>query len=220
MRLCGIKSLRLKGPKNISAKLLLTANPKKLFTFDLTDDYRPWFALALVVTAAVVFLDLEGRRWWCPAGDLTPWSWDIWSQHNSQHVVDPYSFTHILHGVLEYCLLGLLFPRMRLTWRLFLTVCIASTWEIVENSAYIIDRYRGETISLSYFGDSIINSLSDIACCMAGFAIAYKFRFWRSLALFVATEVILIAWIHDSLLINIVMLIWPINAIKKWQLGG
>ena len=176
--------------------------------------------LTLIVTTAVVALNLEGRRWWCPAGDLWPWSWDIWTQHNSQHLVDPYSFTHILHGILEYWLFGLLFPRMRLMWRFVLTVCVASTWEVAENSTYIIDRYRGETISLSYFGDSIINSLSDMACCVTGFFVAYKLKFWRSLALFLATEVVLIAWIRDSLLINIVMLIWPIEAIKNWQIGG
>lgn len=176
--------------------------------------------MAFVVTVAVIILNIEGRRWWCPAGDLSPWSWDIWSQHNSQHLVDPYSFTHILHGVAEFWILGLLFPRMRFAWRLFLSVAIASSWEIVENSGYMIQRYRHETISLDYYGDSIINSLSDITCCATGFVISYKLRFWKSLALFLATEAVLIAWIHDSLLINILMLIWPIEAIKKWQMGG
>ena len=163
---------------------------------------------------------MEGRQWWCPAGDMSPWSWDIWTQHNSQHIADPYSFTHILHGVLEYWLLGLLFPRMKLAWRLFLAVFVESSWEVAENSRYVIERYREETISLSYFGDSIINSLSDITCCATGFAIAYKLKFWKSLALFLATEAILIAWIHDSLLINILMLIYPVDAIKRWQIGG
>jgi hypothetical protein len=109
---------------------------------------------------------------------------------------------------------------MRLTWRLFLTVFVESFWEVAENSSYIIERYREETISLSYFGDSIINSLSDIVCCATGFAVAYQLRFWRSLVLFIATELILIIWIHDSLIINIIMLIWPIEAIRKWQMGG
>ena len=176
--------------------------------------------MAFAVTAAVVILNMEGRRWWCPAGDLSPWSWDIWTQHNSQHIIDPYSFTHLLHGVLEYWLLGLVFPRMRIVWRLFLSISIACSWEIAENSTYMIERYRQETISLAYFGDSIINSLSDIACCATGFVVAYKLRFWRSFALFLVTELVLVCWIHDSLLINILMLIWPIEAVKKWQLGG
>ena len=172
----------------------------------------------LVVVAAVIALNLEGRRWWCPAGDLWPWAWDIWSQHNSQHVIDPYSFTHVLHGVLEFWLLNLLFPKLKLAWRLFLAVLIESSWEVAENSSYVINRYREETISLAYFGDSIINSLSDIVCCATGFAIAYKLRFWKSLALFLTTEIVLIFWIHDSLIINIIMLLSPNDTIKNWQM--
>ena len=142
--------------------------------------------MAMIVSVAIVVLDLEGRRWWCPAGDLSPWAWNIWSQHNSQHLVDPYSLTHILHGVLDFWILGLLFPQLRLIWRLFMSVSIACSWEMVENSTYMIERYRQETISLAYFGDWIINSLSDIVCCATGFVIAYKLRFWWSLPLFIA----------------------------------
>jgi hypothetical protein len=188
-------------------------------TGNLNADRSAWVALALVVAAAVALLNFEGRRWWCPAGDLSPWSWDIWTQHNSQHVVDPYSFTHVLHGVLEYWLLRLLFPRLRFAWRLFLAVFVESSWEVAENSNYIINRYREETISLSYFGDSIINSISDIVCCATGFVIARKLRFWRSLVLFVVTELVLIFWIHDSLIINIIMLIWPVESLKHWQMA-
>ena len=173
----------------------------------------------LLVAIAVVLLNIEGRVWWCPAGDYLPWSWDIWSRHNSQHLVDPYSFTHILHGVLEFWLLSLFFPQLKPVWRLFLAVLIESTWEVAENSRYMIERYRTETISLDYFGDSIINSLSDIVCCATGFAVAYKLRFWKSLALFLVTEAVLVLWIHDSLLINIIMLIYPIEALKHWQIA-
>ena len=196
-----------------------TPDYNKLFSFDSKADRRPWFAVAFVVVAAVIILNFEGRFWWCPAGDYWPWSWDIWSQHNSQHLVDPYSFTHVLHGILEFWILGLLFPRLKLAWRLFLALFIESAWEVTENSNYIIQRYRDETISLNYFGDSIINSLSDIFCCATGFVIGYKLRFWRSLALFLATEAVLIVWIHDSLLINILMLIYPIDAIRHWQMA-
>jgi hypothetical protein len=101
-----------------------------------------------------------------------------------------------------------------------MAVAIEAIWEVAENSAFVIERYRAETISLDYFGDSIINSLSDILCCATGFVIAYRLKFWKSLALFLATEVILIAWIRDSLLINIVMLVHPIEAIKQWQMAG
>jgi hypothetical protein len=180
---------------------------------------RPLLLCAGVIITAVLILWSQGRVWWCQAGDLVPWSWDIWSTHNSQHLVDPYSFTHVLHGVLEFWLIGLVFRKVPVSSRLLIAVIIESTWEIAENSSYVIGRYRAATISLDYFGDSIINSISDIFCCATGFAIAFKLRFWRSLALFVATEIFLIFWIHDSLIINIIMLLWPIEAIKNWQLG-
>ena len=92
--------------------------------------------------------------------------------------------------------------------------------DLAENSTFVIERYRAATISLDYFGDSIINSLSDITCCATGFVIAYKLKFWKALALFLATETVLIFTIRDSLLINIVMLIYPIEAIKHWQMAG
>jgi hypothetical protein len=172
-----------------------------------------------LIIPAVVLLIFQGRVWWCQAGDMVPWSWNIWSTHNSQHIIDPYSFTHVLHGVLEFWLIGLVFPRVPLAWRFFMAIFIESSWEVAENTSYVIQRYREETMSLDYFGDSIINSLADIVCCGLGFLIAYKLRFWKSLALFIATEVILILTIRDSLIINIIMLIWPIEALKNWQVG-
>lgn len=192
---------------------------ESLFSFNSKQDYYPWFAMFCVMAVAVIVLNIEGRVWWCQAGDYLPWSWDIWSPHNSQHLIDPYSFTHVLHGILEFWLIGLIFSRLPLAWRMLIAVVIESTWEVAENSAYVIQRYREATISLDYFGDSIINSMSDIVCCATGFVIGYKLRFWRSLTLFMATEIILIFWIHDSLLINILMLIWPIDAVKHWQLA-
>lgn len=177
-------------------------------------------SIAMLFLVAAVALWTQGRVWWCQAGDMMPWSWDIWTPHNSQHVIDPYAFTHVLHGVLEFWLIGLVFRKMPLAWRLALAVAIEGTWEVAENSAFIIERYRTVTLSLDYFGDSIINSLADMVCCASGFAIAYKLRFWKSLALFLATEAILIAWIRDSLVINIIMLIYPIEALKVWQMTG
>ena len=155
--------------------------------------------------------------WWCPAGDWSPWSWVVMSQHNSQHVIDPYSFTHVLHGVVEFWLIGLLFPRVPLAWRLAMTVGIEGSWEIAENSAYVIHRYREVTISLNYFGDSIVNSMSDILCCALGFMLARALNFWRSLVLFVLTETILILTIHDSLVINVIQLIHPSETLRHWQ---
>jgi hypothetical protein len=179
----------------------------------------PLYASAAVMFTAAVMLWWLGRVWWCQAGDYRPWSFAVFSEHNSQHLIDPYSFTHILHGILEFWLIGLVFWFVPLHWRLVIALLIEGSWEVIENTDYVINRYREATISLNYYGDSILNSLSDIACCGLGFLIAYKIRFWKSLALFVATEAILIAWIRDSLLLNIVMLIYPLEAIKHWQAG-
>ena len=173
-----------------------------------------------VMASAATFEALQGHVWWCKAGDMVPWSWNIWTTHNSQHLVDPYSFTHILHGVLEFWLIGLIFRRVPVVWRLLMAVAIEGSWEIAENSSYVINRYREVTISLDYFGDSIINSMSDIVCCATGFVIAYKLKFWRSLALFILTETALVFWIHDSLILNLIMLIHPVEAIRQWQMSG
>lgn len=188
--------------------------PTKLF------QTTPLIACAAVIVATVIILVTQGRVLWCQVGDYSPWAWDIWSSHNSQHVIDPYSFTHILHGVLEFWLIGLVFRRVPLAWRLVIAVFIESTWEAVENSAYMIERYRAVTISLDYFGDSIINSIVDIFCCATGFVIAYKLKFWKSLALFVATEAVLLLTIRDSLIVNLIMLFYPVEAIKAWQMSG
>lgn len=177
-------------------------------------------ACAAIVVATVIVLVTQGRVWWCQVGDYSPWAWNIWSSHNSQHIIDPYSFTHVLHGVLEFWLIGLVFSRVPLAWRFVIAIFIESTWEAVENSAYMIERYRAVTISLDYFGDSIINSIADIFACASGFVIAYKLKFWKSLVLFVATEIALLLTVRDSLIVNLIMLFYPIEAIKAWQMAG
>lgn len=172
-----------------------------------------------ILLLTVVMLKLEGRVWWCQAGDLVPWSWDIWSRHSSQHFIDPYSFTHMLHGVLWFWLISLVFRKMPTSWMYVLAVTIECCWEMIENSPYIIERYRTVTISLDYFGDSVINSISDVLFCSLGFYLAYKLRFWRALIWFVATELLLLFFVHDNLTINIIMLIYPVEWIKHWQMG-
>ena len=177
-------------------------------------------AVALVVLTAIVALNLQGRVWWCEVGDPWPWSWDVWSKHNSQHAIDPYSFTHVLHGMLEFWLIGLIFRKMPIAWRFVLAIFVESSWEVIENTNHVINRYRETTISLDYFGDSIVNSIFDIVCCGLGFWISYRLRFVWSVAFFVFTELVLLFWIRDSLLLNILMLIWPIDGVKNWQMGG
>ena len=187
----------------------------------MLDKYKSQFiAVTIIVLTAIVALTLQGRVWWCEVGDAQPWSWQVWSKHNSQHLIDPYSFTHVLHGVLEFWLIGLVFWKLPMAWRFVIAIFIESSWEVLENTNVVITRYREATASLDYFGDSIANSIADIVCCGLGFLIAYKLRFWLSLALFVTVEVILLFWIKDSLLLNILMLLWPVDALKQWQTGG
>ena len=176
-------------------------------------------AVAIIVITALIVLNLQGRVWWCEIGDLWPWSWEVWSKHNSQHAIDPYSFTHVLHGMLEFWLIGLVFRRVPLAWRFVIAIFVESSWEVIENTNYVINRYRETTISLDYFGDSIINSLFDIVCCGLGFWISFRLRFVLAVSLFLFTELVLLFWIRDSLVLNIVMLIWPIDAVKQWQMG-
>src|SRR5262249_23881327 len=131
---------------------------------------------------------------------------------------DPYSFTHILHGFLYFWLIALLFPRLRGAWQLWLAVVAGTLWEVFENSNFIIQRYRAETASLGYEGDTIVNSLGDVLCAIVGFLIARNLGLYRSLILFVVVELVLLTWIKDSLTLEIVMLVYPVKWIKAWQM--
>ena len=182
--------------------------------------FYPILAMMVSIVGMVIALYWQGRVWWCKVGDLSPWSSDIWSTHNSQHFFDPYTFTHILHGVLYFWIINLIFKEMPLRWKFFLVILVECLWELLENSNFVIERYRAATISLDYFGDSILNSLSDVLSCAFGAFLAYKLKFWRSLIYFAATEILLLFLIRDNLTLNIIMLIYPIEAIKQWQMGG
>ena len=177
-------------------------------------------AAALLVAAQAAILHLIGRIWICKCGTVKFWHGVVVSSENSQHLADWYTFSHVIHGFLFYFLFWLLFRRSTVWTRLSFAILLEAAWEILENSPIIINRYREATIALDYFGDSIINSIADILSCAVGFVIAYKLRFWRSLALFIITEIILILAIRDSLIVNIIMLVYPIEAIKQWQIGG
>jgi hypothetical protein len=180
----------------------------------------PWIAVVVVLVGVAYQLRSQGRLWWCSCDYLLLWSGDPWSSDNSQHLLDPYSFTHVLHGFLFCGLIALIVPRLTEAWQLWLTVSLEAVWEAVENSRFVIDRYREETAALGYQGDTIVNSLADILLCAIGFVLARRLGFRRTLALFVVTEVALAVWIRDNLGLNVLMLIYPIEAVKEWQAAG
>lgn len=190
----------------------------KLATREQKNVLWPLITTAAIILTTIGLLRLNGRIWWCACGSYVPWKGAIWSEHCSQHLFDPYSFSHVLHGFIFFWLVSLIAPRIPAWWKLLIAVLIEAGWELLENSAFIIQRYREATIDQGYSGDSIFNSASDIACCMLGFFIARKLGFRLSLLLLVAVEFILLFWVHDNLTLNIIMLIHPVEAIKQWQM--
>ncbi|MBC7900220.1 MAG: DUF2585 family protein [Saprospiraceae bacterium] len=173
-----------------------------------------------VVAAMVLVLYFQGRVWWCKFGDYAIYVNEAWnSSHTSQHLFDPYSFTHVLHGVLFFWLSGLIFSRLSIQWKFFIATFVEAAWEVFENTNFIIGKYRENTASLDYFGDSIANSFGDLAACVIGFLVAYKLGWWRSLIFFILVEIFLLFWIRDSLVVNIVMLVYPLDSIKHWQMN-
>lgn len=183
---------------------------------------RHWAALAVAVITAtmVLVVRLEGRVWFCDCRRLLFWIADAYSEHTSQHLFDPYSLTHLQHGLIFYWALAWLAPRASWQTRLVAATVVEALWEIVENSEFVINRYREATAALGYTGDSVINSLGDLLSCVAGFAIASKIGWRWTLALFVGIELGLVLWIRDSLVLNVLMLFYPIEAVKKWQTAG
>lgn len=178
----------------------------------------PIIIIGLILIATVVQLRLQGRIWSCACPRFLVTS-DAWGSQTSQLFFDPYSLTHVAHGLMFAGLLVLLFRKVAPIWRFVMAIALESVWEIIENTNMVIERYRVATASLGYQGDSIANSLGDIFCCAIGFMVARKLGWRRSILVFLAVEALLLVWIRDSLLLEIIMLVRPIEAIKAWQLG-
>jgi hypothetical protein len=181
---------------------------------------RPIAFIFVLLVIAVIYLRWQGRVWWCACGRWNPISLHVDSMHNSQHLLDPYSLSHVLHGILFFGLLWFFRRRLTLDVRAAIAASIEIGWEMLENSPIIINRYRAATVSLGYTGDSIFNSLGDIASFVLGFYLARKLGLWWSIAIFIAVELLMFWAIRDNLALNILMLLWPIDAVRKWQAGG
>lgn len=177
-------------------------------------------SLIAIVVVFVTAMMLMGRLPWCECGYVKLWHGVVKSSENSQHVFDWYTFTHLLHGFGFYFLLFVAARRHTLLDRFVAATAAEAAWEVFENTPFVIERYRAETISLDYYGDTIVNALGDILASAAGFVFAASAPVWSTLVALLAIEAGLALAIRDNLTLNVLMLVWPLDAVKQWQSGA
>ena len=180
-----------------------------------------FISIGILVIFAVT-LHLMGQIWICKCGYVKIWHGVTYSSENSQHLTDWYTFSHIIHGFGFYLFALLLSKKLKLSvWQMFLMALLVEVgWELFENTDFIINRYREVTISLDYYGDSVINSVFDVLAMAFGFWLAYRLPVLTVVALTVVMEVFVGYSIRDNLMLNIIMLVFPSEAILNWQSGG
>lgn len=180
-------------------------------------------AIGLLALTALTLLSMD-REAICACGTVKLWHGEVTSSENSQHLTDWYTPSHIIHGILFYSLLHLAnrLPRVRLGLgaRFAVATAVECAWEIAENTDAVIERYREATIALDYYGDSVLNSVSDIGAMWFGFWIARKAPVWFSVLLVLVLEAVVVTFIRDGLALNVLMLLWPVDAVRDWQSGA
>lgn len=178
--------------------------------------------LPLLVTLAIIALTAAyllwiGRVAVCECGTVKLWHGQVVSSENSQHLSDWYTPSHVIHGFLFFGLLWLVARRLSFGWRLAIATLVEAAWEIVENSDAVIERYRAVTISLDYYGDSVLNTVADVLAMVLGFVLAARLPVWATVALALLFEAMTIWLIRDGLALNVLMLVWPVEAVANWQ---
>lgn len=179
---------------------------------------RTQFAIASgIILAAAVALYAMGHPLICKCGYVKLWHFDVVSSENSQHIFDWYTPSHIIHGFLFYFVFWLIAPRSSFGTRLILALLVEASWEVIENTDFVIDRYREATVALDYYGDSVLNSVSDMLFMIVGFVLAARMPVWLTVLIAVAMEVFTGIMIRDGLALNVLMLLWPSETVLQWQ---
>ena len=181
---------------------------------------RAWLPPLLLMLAAAAILLAMGRPPICACGRVTLWVSSSTSPETSQMLADWYSASHIVHGLLFYAALSLVARRWPVERRFLVALAVEASWEIAENSPWIIDRYRSATTAIGYTGDSVLNSVSDIMMMGLGFLLARRLPLWAALLMVVVLELVPLAIIRDNLTLNVIMLLHPVDAIRTWQAGA
>jgi hypothetical protein len=181
----------------------------------MTRSSRTFLAAIAVLAVAAAILVAMHRPLICTCGTIALWG--PVGPTQSQMLADWYSFSHVVHGLIFYALLWLVARRAPVEWRFLGALAIEAAWEVIENTPMVIDRYRTATAALGYTGDTIINSLSDIAMMALGFLAARKLPLWAAVLLLLALEIVPLLVIRDNLFLNVWMLVAPSEAIRDWQ---
>lgn len=178
----------------------------------------PWAIMAGILAAVAAIQFAMGQPPICTCGYVKLWEGEVWSSGNSQHLTDWYTLSHLAHGFIFYAILRWLRPGWSLAWRAVAALLLEGAWEVIENTPLVINRYREVTASLDYFGDSILNSFGDGVAMLAGFFLAARLPVVASVVIVIGMEGLAAWMIRDNLALNVLMLLWPVEAVRDWQM--